>query len=453
MEKNRDILEGSVVKSLIKFTLPILLALLLQVMYGSVDLLVVGNFGSVADVSGVSTGSQLMTTITSLCTGLAMGTTILIGQKRGEKKDDEINSVIFNSILLFLVLSFTILIILVIFKNNILNIMNTPVDAYNQTSQYVLFCAFGIPVIFSYNVLGSIFRGLGDSKTPLIAVGIACFVNILGDLLLVAVFSMGSLGAAIATVIAQLVSVIISLVIIKKKKTLGDNFSVSKKNINFEFIKKVILLGFPIALQSVLVSISFLFVTIIVNQYGVIFSASVGVTEKLTGMVMLIPLAFMQSIAVYVAQNFGANNLIRAKQGLKYGLLISFSAGVVMAYFSFFHGEHLIKLYSQDTEVIKNSSMYLKAYALDTLQVPFMFCLTAYFNGLGKTFFVMIQGVTGAILLRLPLTFLFSNIEPVSLFTIGLATPIATFIQIIMCVMYFIYIDKKINKDSKMCVK
>ncbi len=438
-------INGSVTKSLVSFTVPILLALFLQILYGSVDMLIVGNFGTVSDVSGVSTGSQLMNTITSICTGFAMGATILIGQKIGQGQKRDVASIIFNSVAIFLAMAVLITITILVLLPKIVPMLNTPVDAIEETTQYLLYCAIGIVMIFSFNILGSIFRGLGDSKTPLIAVGIACFFNIVGDLVLVAVFKMGAGGAAIATVLAQTLSVIICIIIIYKKTSLLPKFEKSDLKLHAKNIKRILILGAPVALQSGIVSISFLMITVVVNQFGVVFSASVGVTEKLTGIIMLIPIAFMQSMSVFVAQNYGASKISRAKKGMFVGMFISLAFGTVMFFFSFFAGDVLIRIFSSDEAVISEATQYLKAYAFDTILVAVMFCMTGYFSGCGKTLFVMIQAIVGAVGIRLPLTILLSEITPVSLFTIGLSTPIATAIQIVMCMVYYFMINKKLT--------
>lgn len=447
MTKDNSLVKGNIAIALIKFTIPIVCTMFLQVMYTTVDLLIISLFSSVADVSAVSTGSQLMSTITALCTGLAMGCTILIGQKIGEKKDDEVLPIIINSIIMFIALALVIMLYLLIFSKQTLSLLNTPEEALIPAGNYLLYCTLGIPMIFGYNILGSIFRGLGDSKTPLIAVIIAAITNVILDLVLIAGFNIGATGAAIATVLAQTLSVIICIFIIIKKKVF--NFDSIDKNfkINFDYIKRVLYLGFPIALQSVLVSVSFLFITITINQFGTTYSAAVGLSEKLSGIMMLIPLSFMQSMSVFSAQNFGAGEYKRAKQGLAIGIMISFVCCASMGVLSIVTPHILIGMFSSDQEVIDTACLYLQGYAIDCFLVPFLFCFTGYFNGCGKTIFIMTQGLIGAILIRMPLTYLFSMIQPLSLFLIALATPTATMIQIIMLFVYFFYIEKK-NKNK-----
>ncbi len=439
MTKN-SLLEGNTFKSLIGFTLPIMLALILQITYSTVDMLIVGNFSTVEAVSAVSTGSQLINTITSLCAGLATGTTILVGRKIGQGRGNENTAIIGNSILIFMLLALIIITILIMFNNDILGLLNTPEEALEETGRYIFYCSIGIPMIFMYNILSSIFRGLGDSKTALYTVGIACIVNIVGDLLLVGVFNMGASGAAIATATAQTISVVLSIFIANRKQLII--FSIGMFRPQLIYIKQTLKLGIPIALQSVLVSFSFLAITIIINQFGVVYSAAVGLVEKIIGLVMLVPISFMQSISVFVAQNSGAGQHERARTGTVISILISLSVSVITGYISFFHGELIIGIFSNDTSVINTAIPYLQAYALDVLLVSIMFNVTGYFSGYGKTLFVMIQGVFGALAIRITLVYLFSLITPTSLFLIGLSTPIATFIQIIMCIVYYVYLTR-----------
>ncbi len=445
IEKENKLISGGVAKSLVSFTIPIFFALLLQVMYGAIDMFIVGNFAQINDVSGVSTGSQLINFLTSVCAGLAMGTTILVGQKRGERKEEEIGAVIANSIALFFGISLVVMALMLLFRNNIVVGMNTPAEAQEQTLGYIFYSAIGVPMIFAYNVLGSIFRGLGDSKTPLLAVAIACVANVVGDLVLVAYCGMGASGAAIATVVAQTISVVVSIYIIRARSLFSYSMGLRRFKVNGAYMRRVILLGVPVALQSGLTALSFLFVMVVVNKFGVVFSAGVGVAEKLVSSILLIPMAFMQSISVFVAQNFGANDLYRTKRGLKVGIMISGAAGLFMSYMCYFHGDMLLGIFNQDPEVIAAANSYLNAYVVEMLIVPILFCLTGYLNGCGATIYVMIQGVVGAIAIRLSLTFIFSLIEPVSLFRIGLATPTATAVQVLMCLYFISQVDKKIR--------
>lgn len=454
MKQNESFTEGRIFSPLIRFALPVLFALFLQTMYGAVDLLIVGQFGGeLADVyvSAVSTGSQLMQAITVVITGLAMGLTVFVGKEIGAGQREKAGKIIGSGIFLFGVIAVGIAVIMVCTSPLLAKAMHAPEEAFDQTVSYIRICSAGAVFIVAYNLVGSIFRGIGDSKMPLITVAIACVLNIAGDLLMVAVFHMGASGAAIATVFAQAVSVLISLLIIRKR-TLPFVLSVKDIKPQKVFIKEMLRLGIPIALQDLLVNISFLVIIAIVNSLGLTASAGVGVAEKLCGFLMLVPSAFMQSMSAFVAQNMGAKKPERARKALLCGIASSLVASVIMAYFTFFHGDLLAGIFAKDREVILAAADYLKAYALDCLLTSFLFCFIGYFNGCGSTTFVMLQGIIGAFGVRLPVSWLMSKRAEVSLFHIGLATPASSLVQIILCGVYFLILLRK-QKSAEQDIK
>lgn len=442
MKETQNFTKGNILTSLVRFALPVLAALFLQTMYGAVDMLVVGRFATAADVSAVSTGSWLMQLITSFVVGIAMGTTVLLGRRLGEGKPEEAGKIIGSSIVLFAIIGVVITFFMELCAVPVAQIMRTPIEAFDATVLYVRICSAGSVFIVAYNVLGSIFRGIGDSRMPLVTVAIACVFNIAGDFLLVGVFGMATAGAAIATVLAQALSVIISVLIIRRQKL---PFTFRRTDIVFDRKRmgSVFRLGLPIAFQDLLVSISFLAITAIVNSLGVIPSAGVGVAEKLCGFIMLVPSAFNQSMSAFVAQNMGAGRMDRAKRALLCGIGMSLVVGVFMAWLSFFHGDLLAGLFARDEAVIAAAADYLKAYAIDCLLVSVMFCMIGYFNGCGKTLFVMLQGIAGAFGVRIPVSLIMSRIKPVSLFKVGLATPCSSVVQIILCVGYFLLLSRR----------
>ena len=448
MEQNFT--RGKIFSPLIRFAVPILIALLLQAMYGAVDLLIVGRFGGAsADVfvSAVSTGSQIMMTLTIVITGLAMGLTVYVGTKIGAGKRAEAGRIIGSGISFFAMLSAVVTVVMVLSSSALAELMQAPEEAFDETVSYVAICSGGTLFIVAYNLLGSIFRGIGDSKIPLITVAIACALNILGDLLFVAVLRMGAVGAAIATVFAQAVSVVLSLLIIRKRK-LPFDFSRKYLRPNVVHIKAILRLGIPIALQDLLVSISFLVILAIVNNIGLNESAGLGVAEKVCAFIMLIPSAFMQSMSAFVAQNIGASEYKRAKKALWYGIASSLTVGIAIGCFSFFHGDILAGIFAEDASIIAPAAEYLKVYAIDCVLTAFLFCFMGYFNGCGNTTFVMIQGIIGGIGVRLPVSWAMSKIVPVSLFRIGLATPISSAVQIVLCVGFFVFAQWRLARKT-----
>lgn len=401
MAQTGNLTEGKIFTTLIKFAVPVFFTLFLQALYGGVDLLIVGQFAETADVSGVATGSMLLSTVTNVTTGLSMGITILVGERIGRGDRNGAGRAIGGGIFLFAVFGIILTLVMLFGAETLASLLHAPEEAFAETVMYIRICGGGFLFIVAYNVLGAIFRGIGDAKTPLVTVLIACVINILGDLLLVEVFHLGAAGAAIATVAAQAVSVIVSLFLIRRKK-LPFDFSGKYVRYTKEVVNTEIKLGAPVSLQELLVGISFLVIQTIVNTFGVVDSAGVGVAEKVCVFIMLVPSAYMQSMCAFVAQNRGAGNPRRAKMALGYGVASAFAVGVIMCFVTFLHGDLLSSVFSKDPDVITASHSYLKAYAIDCLLTPFLFCFTGYFNGCEQTFFVMLQGIIGAFCVRIP---------------------------------------------------
>ena len=450
MDKTQNFTTGKIFSPLIRFALPVLLALFLQAMYGAIDLLIVGQFGGdQADVfvSAVSTGSQIMMTLTFVINGLAMGLTVYVGEKIGAGKRTEAGEIIGSGISMFAILSLILTVVMVCASSALAKLMHAPAEAFDNTVWYVAICSAGTLFIVAYNLVGSIFRGIGDSKIPLLTVALACVLNILGDLLLVALLGLGAVGAAIATIFAQAMSVVLSVFIIRKRQL---PFDFSRKDIrpNAAHIRPILRLGVPIALQDLLVSISFLVILAIVNDIGLDESAGVGVAEKVCAFTMLIPSAFMQSMSAFVAQNIGAMQYNRAKKALWYGIASSLLVGILIGYVTFFHGHIFASLFAKDAAIIAPAAEYLKAYAIDCIFTAFLFCFIGYFNGCGNTTFVMLQGIIGGICVRLPVSWAMSKVEPVSLFRIGLATPVSSIVQILLCAVFFVFVQHRQKKRS-----
>ena len=448
MEGREAFTNGRILVPLLRFAIPVVFALFLQAMYGAVDLLIVGQFATSADVSAVSTGSQIMQTFTGLVSSFAMGITVFIGQKIGEGKADESNRIIGAGIFLFAAAGLVLSLLVIILAVPVARIMQAPEEAFGYTVTYIRICGCGLLVIIAYNLLGSIFRGFGDADTPFRTVLIACAMNIAGDLLLVAVFNMGTAGAAIATVAAQAISVIASVVIVRRKKLL-EGFKAEFIKWNSGISRKIVSIGTPIALQDVLVGISFLVILAIVNTLGVIASAGVGIAEKLCTFLMLVPIAFMQAMTAFVAQNRGAGKPERAVKALKYALAVSCAFGFSMALLSFFHGKMLAGIFAGDTAVIAAAAEYLKAYSIDCLLTCFLFCFIGFFNGMEMTGFVMAQGVAGAFLVRVPVSYIMSKLFMGSLFAIGLATPCSSVLQILLCLVCYLKWYRKMFYNSR----
>ena len=420
---------------------PVLGALILQAAYGAVDLLVVGRFGSTSGLSAVSTGSQVLNLVTFVVTQLAMGITVLIARYLGEKKPEQIGPVLGGAAVVFALISVGLCILLVCFARPISVLMQAPAESLDLTVSYVRICGCGIFFIVAYNLLSAIFRGLGDSKSPLLFVLVACVVNIFGDLFLVAGLHMDAAGAALATVFAQAVSVVCAIVILLKKDL---PFSFTKKDFRLNSqCRKFLAIGLPLALQEFLTQLSFLALCAFVNRLGLEASSGYGVASKIVNFAMLVPSALMQSMASFVSQNVGAGNPRRAKQSMFTGIGVGLGFGLVVFALVMAKGDGLAALFSTDAAVIQCGFDYLKGFAPETIVTAVMFSMVGYFNGNQKTLWVMVQGLVQTLLVRLPLAY-FMSIQPnASLTRIGLAAPASTTVGILLNVGFYLYFSRQ----------
>ena len=436
-----DFTQGSILKKLVLFMMPVLGALILQAAYGAVDLLVVGRYGTTSGLSAVSTGSQVLNLVTFVVTQLSMGITVLIARYLGEKRPKQIGSVIGGGAVVFAGISIVLFILMVFFAHPISVLMQAPKEAVTLTSTYVRICGSGIFFIVAYNVLAAIFRGLGDSRSPLLFVLAACIINIIGDLALVAGLHMDAAGAAIATVMAQGFSVVFAVVILMKKNL---PFTIEKHDFRWNVqCGKFMEIGLPLALQELLTQLSFLALCAFVNRLGLEASSGYGVACKIVNFAMLVPSALMQSLASFISQNVGAGKTKRAKKTLYTGIGVGLTIGCIVFIFVMFKGDMLAAIFTTDEAVIQRAYEYLKGFAPETLATAILFSMIGYFNGNNKTVFVMVQGLIQTLLIRLPLAYVMSIQPNASLTNIGLAAPVSTVAGVIMSVTYFIYLNRK----------
>lgn len=443
--KRTDFTEGPVFMPLLRFMIPVMLSLFLQVLYGAVDLLVVGIFSDASNVAATGFGGQVMQLITTVITDLALGTTVVLGSLLGRRRMRLAGKTIGTTVSAFTILAIGLTLLFYFLAPPVCRALQVPEEAFPEAVSYIRICAAGLVFIVGYNVLGGIFRGTGNSLMPLFTVVVAAICNILGDLLLVGGFGMGASGAAWATIASQGISVLLSVLMIRHS---GMPVEIHRSDfkVDMTLVYKMLSVGIPVAIQDVLVGISFLWIMGLVNGLGVDASAGIGIAEKLCGFIMLVPLSFLQSMSAFVAQNYGARRMDRAFLSLKYGIATSLSFGLVLAGISFFHGDFLAGFFTSDPPVREAAFEYLKAYGLDTLLTSFLFCFFGFYNGCEKTKFVMAQGMIGALFFRMPLSWLFSRLEPVTVFQIGLANPLSSIFQVSICTIYLFLMKRKLEE-------
>ena len=334
-----DLTTGSVFRNVVSFSLPYLLSYYLQTLYGMADLFIIGQFEGVASTTAVSIGSQVMHMLTVMLVGLAMGVTVSIAQAAGGGDKKRTASAIGNTVTLFMLLSLALTALLLALRGGIVSIMSTPEEAVQGTLAYLTVCFIGIPFITAYNIIASIFRGLGDSKSPMYFIAVACVVNIALDYYFMGTLHLGPAGAALGTTLSQAVSVLVSLAVILKRRL------ISVRRADFRpqrtVMGKLLQIGVPVALQDGFIQVSFVIITIIANRRGLTDAAAVGIVEKIIGFLFLIPSSMLSTVSALGAQNIGAGKPERARLTLRYAAMIACSFGIAVVVLTLFIAEPL----------------------------------------------------------------------------------------------------------------
>lgn len=444
MEKN--LTNGSVFRNVILFSLPYLLSYFLQTLYGMADLFIIGQFDGVASTTAVSIGSQVMHMLTVMIVGLAMGTTVSIGQAVGEGEHKCVAQNIGNTITLFMAVSLGLTVLLLVLVHPIVVAMSTPNEAVNGTVAYLTICFIGIPFITAYNIISSIFRGMGDSKSPMYFIAVACIANIVLDYIFIGILQFGPVGAALGTTVSQAISVVVSLIFILKKRSIvlcKSDFKPCRK-----VMGKILSIGIPIALQDGLIQIAFIVITIIANRRGLNDAAAVGIVEKIMSFLFLIPSSMLSTVSALGAQNIGAKKPKRAIQTLQYAVLFAVSFGVLSAITIQFLAEPIVALFTDrsaagGSDVICLGGQYLRGYIWDSVFAGIHFSFSGYFCACGKSGLSFLHNILSIVLIRIPGVYLTSQLFPSTLFPMGLATAAGSLLSVLICVIAFIIIQRK----------
>ncbi len=442
MNEKNDLTRGSVGRNLLLFALPYLLACFMQTFYGLADLFVVGLYNGSETTTAVSIGSQVMHMLTVVIVGFAMGTTVRIGRNVGAQDERAVRETVGTSIVFFACFAVGITALLLSCTGAITRMMLTPAEAVPETKTYLAVCFAGIPFITAYNLISSIFRGLGDSRRPMYFVGIACVVNIALDFLFIGGLGLGAAGAALGTVCGQAVSVTAALVMMRVRD-LGLRIDRRDIRAGREALGQILTVGAPIALQDGLIQVAFIVITVIANSRGLTASAAVGIVEKLIGFMFLVPSAFLSAISTITAQNMGADQPERARRTLYYGLAVTVGWGCLCALYNQFLPHTLVGLFTRDAAVLAAGSEYLRSYAFDCVFAAVHFCFSGYFCGDQKAVISFIHNIAAILIVRIPGAWLASVLWPDSLYPMGWAAPLGSLLSALICVGFYAYYRRK----------
>lgn len=437
----KDLTTGNVFRTLLAFSLPYFLSYFLQTLYGMADLYIVGQFNAVESTTAVSVGSQIMHMITVMIVGLAMGTTVSIGHETGAKNERQVLVTIGNTVTLFLSLSVTAAVVLTLCIRPIVAAMSTPAEAVSSTISYLTICFIGIPFITAYNIISSVFRGMGDSKSPMYFIAVACVSNIVLDYILIGRLGMGAAGAALGTTLAQAVSVAVALFRIRTDSGMRHiRLSSGDLKPKRAVMGKLLSIGVPVALQDGFIQISFLLITVIANKRGLFDAAAVGVVEKIIGILFLVPSSLLSSVSALAAQNIGAGKKERAKQTLKYAMITAVVFGTVSALFMQFNAEPVVGIFRSEPEVVRLGGQYLRGYVWDCVFAGVHFCFSGYFCACGKSGISFLHNAIAIVCARIPLAYLASKLFAETLFPMGLATVTGSAVSVVICVVAYLWL-------------
>lgn len=440
MEKN--LTSGSVWKTIIYFALPYILSYFLQTLYGMADLYIVGQFCGVESTTAVANGSQVMHMLTVIIVGLAMGTTVAIGRAIGGKKLEDAAYAIGNTITMFLVVAVAFTIGLLCVVRPIVLLIGTPEEAITGSIQYLTICFIGIPFITAYNIISSIFRGMGDSKSPMYFIAIACVGNIVLDYLFIGGLHFGPAGAALGTTLSQTLSVIIALISIMKRDT-GIHLKKKHFRPNKEVLSQIIRVGFPVAVQDGCIQVAFIIITVIANHRGLNDAAAVGIVEKMISAIFIIPSSMLATVSALAAQNIGAGKHDRVSKTLKYATIITSGYGIIVTILIQFIGKYLVGLFTADAMVVLLGTQYLSGYIIDSIFAGVHFSFSGYFAAYEKSYIGFIHNMIAIVLVRVPGSYLASRLFPDTLLPMGLAAPAGSVLSVVICVGAYLWLKKK----------
>lgn len=444
----RNLTSGSVLKNIIYFSLPYMLSYFLQTLYGMADLFIIGQFDGVAGTTAVSNGSQVMYMLTVIIVGLAMGTTVNIGKAVGRRDREDISRIIGNTATLFMTISVVLMVVLILLVRLIVSVIDTPSQAVEGSVNYLTVCFIGIPFITAYNIISSIFRGMGDSKSPMYFIATACFANIVLDYLFMGVLKLGPTGAALGTTLSQTLSVLITLIYIRKKNT-GIELEKSDLKPDKETIGKILKTGIPVSLQDGFIQVAFIIITVIANHRGINDAAAVGIVEKVIGVLFIVPSSMLATVSALSAQNIGAKKYDRAEKTLRYTVILTVSYGIVVATITQFISKLIISLFSPDSTVILLGSEYLTGYSWDCIFAGIHFCFTGYFCAYGKSYIGFVHNIISILFIRIPGSYLASAMFSDTLLPMGFAASAGSVLSILICVGAFIWLKTHSLKNLK----
>ena len=426
-------------RQMLVFMLPFMLSNALQVLYSTVDMVIVGHFVGTAGISAVGQSSQIVNFATMACLGFSNAGQVLLAQALGADKKKEINSIIGTLFSLVLIIAVALSAAILIFPDVILQLMNMPSESYDMAREYMVICAVGFVFTAGYNMVSAVLRGMGDSKRPLLFIAIASVTNLILDLLFTGLWGWGVAGAAYATIIGQAVSFIFSLYYLyRRKESFGFDFKLKSYKINRQYAKMMTAIGTPMAIQSGCINVSMLFVNSMINNVGVVASATFSAGIKIDDIINKISQGIHYAAMPMVSQNVGAGKPDRAKRVVYSAWIFSWIWTVVFIVLYVFFGKYMFMLFSSDPAVHQMSSEFIKAIIWMFPALAMMRGTGALIQGIGNAKLSMVLALLDGVILRIGLSWLFGIYFEWGFFGFVLGYGLAAYGYAIPGVVYFL---------------
>lgn len=447
----RNLTTGSVWKTVITFSGPYLLSYFLQTLYGMADLFIIGQFNGVESTTAVSIGSQVMHMLTVIIVGLAMGSTVLIGQAVGRRDREETARVTGNTVTLFMAVSLALTAGLLAAADAVVAVMSTPAAAVPGTRAYLTVCFAGIPFITAYNIISSVLRGMGDSKSPMYFVAVACGVNIALDYLFIGVLALGPAGAALGTTLSQTASVLLALGTLVLRRG-GPALSLRDLRPRRETMGRLLKIGVPVAAQDGFIQVAFIVITVIANRRGLDDAAAVGIVEKVIGILFLVPSSMLSAVSALSAQNIGAGRMDRARLTLRYAICIAVGWGIAASLVMQLAAEPFVGLFADSAaapNVIRLGGQYMRGYVWDCIFAGVHFCFSGYFCACGLSGISFVHNSLSILCVRIPVAYYASTHFADTLFPMGLASPAGSALSVVICVGAYLWLLRREAKRGE----
>ena len=438
----KNLTTGSVFRTIVTFALPYLLSYFLQTLYGMADLFIAGQFIGIDGITAVANGSQVLYMLTVVIVGLAMGATVTIGRAVGANRLDRAAKAIGNVITLFAGIALALTVVLLLNVHNIISLIGVPVEAVEGTAQYLTICYIGIPFIVAYNIISSVFRGMGDSKSPMYFIAVACFCNIVFDYLFMGWLRLGPSGAALGTTLAQAISVTVTLVAIRRRRT-GIRLKFGDLRPDRAMLRGILGIGVPTAVQDGCIQIAFIIITVIANYRGLNDAAAVGVVEKVISALFLVPSSMLATVSAVSAQNIGAGKHDRVDAILRYAIGIGLTFGLIVAVAVQFIAPSVVRPFTSDEAVVLAGVSYIRGYIFDCLFAGVQFSFSGYFCAYGKSGLSFLHNTLSILLVRVPGAYLASKFFPQTLLPMGLASACGSLFSILVCVIAYHWLKRQ----------